>query len=286
VVPNHARQSLHDLTEAFADDIDDSPTLAEVLELLEYGLCSGGQDFEEVVGSARLEAKLTGNRKYRPEKESRIAELNDAAFTEASDLVAALIVDGASTVEEVTAALLPLLQAERFNDIDGARISTLTVRVAKRAPKPEPGDVLAIPLPDGRFRVAVVLNRNRWGTAIGLLRGAFSTARAGIEPTDGVVGYVYTEDTTIADGTWRVVGHDDRLRRLFPSEPEIFHRAPSVVPGIDLGEFGAGESPDGTLRFLTENEAREIGLLDRSYRQAHTSEYLDEVLRAEDPAWT
>jgi hypothetical protein len=37
---------------------------------------------------------------------------------------------------------------------------------------------------------------------------------------------------------------------------------------------------------LTEDEARQIGLLDRRYRQAHTSEYLDEMLRAGDPAWT
>jgi hypothetical protein len=36
----------------------DSPTLGEVLGLVEYGLCSGGRDFEEMVGSARLEAKL------------------------------------------------------------------------------------------------------------------------------------------------------------------------------------------------------------------------------------
>ncbi|XVU23572.1 hypothetical protein ACQPZJ_40965 [Actinoplanes sp. CA-054009] len=260
--------TLGDLVEAFTDDIGEPPMLGEVLEILAYGISAAG--------SARIEAKV-GARKYRPSGESRVAELNDAAFVEASDLLADVAVD------EMADVLLPVVQAERFADVDGAKVTKLVVRAPKRAPKPQSGDVLAIPLPDGRYRIAVVLTRNRFGTAIGLMRGAFPIPR--VHSFDGVARHLYTDDVAVAEGRWKVVGHDDRLRQLFPAEPEIYHQSPSIFPDANVGRYGAGETVTGVLRLLDEAEAKAIGLNDPSFRHTYWSEQVDEMLGADDPRW-
>ncbi|SNY65390.1 Imm26 family immunity protein [Paractinoplanes atraurantiacus] len=252
-----SNRTLGDLVEAFTDDLGAPPTLGEVLEILVYGVSAAP--------SARIEA-LVGTWRYRPSSDSRVATLNDAAFVHAAALLAGVAVDEAATV------LLPLVQAEHFADVDGAAVTELVVRAPKRH-ESRSGDVLAIPLPNGRYRIAVVLTRNRFGTAIGPLRGTFLTPRTPAVPVHGVTRHIYTDDAAIAEGRWRIVGHDDRLRQRFPAEPEIYHR------------YAGGETAAGVLRPLDAAEEKAVGLDDPSFSQAYSSEEVDAMLGGNDPRW-
>jgi hypothetical protein len=92
---------------------------------------------------------------------------------------------------------------------------------------------------------------------------------------------VYTEDSLVKDGTWKIVGTDESLLALFPADPPIYHK-PGAWPGIDTGEFGAAETADGPMRMIGADEAREVGLLGGTYRQTYPAAYLQKVLDDED----
>jgi hypothetical protein len=49
-------------------------------------------------------------------------------------------------------------------------------------------------------------------------------------------------------------------------------------PGVDLGEFGAAESPAGIIRLIGAQEAREVGLLGGAYQQTYMGEVLQQLL--------
>ena len=68
----------------------------------------------------------------------------------------------------------------------------------------------------------------------------------------------------------------------FPANPEVYHK-PNAWPGIvDTGEFGAAETGDGKMRFIDADEARDVGLVDGTYRQTYPAVYLQEVLDDQD----
>lgn len=128
---------------------------------------------------------------------------------------------------------------------------------------------MAIPAAGGGYHLAVLLTLDRIGVALGLLRGTFPVPRVeGAEHRHVRPRPVYSDGELIEDGTWQIVGHDEGLLRLFPSEPEIYHAPGLTVPGIDFGEFDLADLPTpGRLRQVSREEAEEVGLLDGSYRQ-------------------
>jgi hypothetical protein len=87
-----------------------------------------------------------------------------------------------------------------------------------------------------------------------------------------------TDDQQVADGTWSIVDHNGALLSRSPTEPEIYHGPDPVFPGVRIGEFGAAESPGGAMRQIGEEEAREVGLLDNTYRQGYLSGHLHQLL--------
>ena len=152
----------------------------------------------------------------------------------------------------------------------------------KRIAGPKPGDVLAIAAADGGCHMAVVVVLNRFGTALGLFHGTSAQGRLDLDldlrraPRKYPV---YAGSNLVLDGTWKIADHNDGLLALFPSDPPIYHR-PNAWPGIaDTGEFGAAETADGTLRLIGPDEAREVGLLDGTYRHpTHHAAQLQKLL--------
>ena len=231
----------------------------------------------------RFQATLSGGRPYESPRDSRVAELNDAPFVEASDLLSAVIGElspEGSTVSggSLARALLPMVRGELFADVEGSEIAKLTAHGIKWSKRPLIGEVIAIPLAGGRYKVGVIVARNRFGVAIGLLRGEFTYPRAAIRDAGAVGRPIYTDDELIADGMWLTLGRNDSLLKLFPDSPEIYHWPEPLIPGVDLGEFGAAESPDGGLRLLGKHEASAVGLLDGRYQQAYMSDHLQNLL--------
>jgi hypothetical protein len=257
-----------ELLDDFAEEIDARPTLGEFLEVLGWAVPNGSAALaDDVAAPVAFKARVRPNRTYASDRPSRAGELNDAVFGDATDLLsdlAASIRD--STGRAVSAAdLASSLSAVlgiadvSFGDLHSADVRGLTVPAAKRGRKPAVGDLLAIPASSGGYHMAVVVQRNQFGTAVGVFAGT-SPLPAVTADRRAMPRPIHTDDQSVLAGDWKIVGHDEELLALFPTEPEIYHRPPSMVPGVDLGEFGAAETAAGALRLIDEGEAREVGL--------------------------
>jgi hypothetical protein len=241
-----------------ADELGGPPTLAEFLEVLNWSASDG-----------RFVATVSG-KPYRSASPSRVGDLGDAVFEDAREYLS-----GGSD------AVLADLRGGRviLADVEPDEIGGLVVETPKkRVVKPKPGDVVAIPAASGGYRPAVVLTRNRFGTAIGLFDGVSPQGQVG--PLRGLPGrHVYTDESLIKNGTWPVVDHDESLCELFPADPPIYNK-PSAWPGVDTGEFGAAETADGAMTPISAEEAGELGLTDGTYRQTMNAAFLQRQLDA------
>ncbi|WP_329238599.1 hypothetical protein OG417_36115 [Actinoallomurus sp. NBC_01490] len=284
-----AAAGLAEVASGFADEIGGPITLAELLEILGWTVPAND---EAVDGGfpqpLTFRVTLAGGEPYDSDEPSRVPELNDAVFADATECQAALAERLSAetgvpvTPRRLAEALLQVLRSGRvpLADVQGADIRGLTAEVpGKRIPRPGPGDVLAIPARGRGHRLAVVLTRNRFGTALGLFEGCSPDGRLDPELRKTPRKHpVYTEESQITNGTWKIVGHDESLLALFSADPPIYHE-PGAWPGIvDTGEFGAAESADGSLRFIDADEAREVGLQDGTYRSGYLATFLQTVL--------
>ena len=275
------------VTASFTEELGSAPTLGELLEILGWAIPANHSALAEVIPApVRFDALLSGGKRYRDRRASRTGELNDHAFDQAADCMAAIIdVAGASsengqvTIQLLAERLASALRAAHLPvaDTAAAQIESIAVNAQKRAPKPKVGDLIAIPASTGGFHVVLVIARDRFGTALGLLEGVHH----GPKPTAGYVArdrYIYTDDNAVASGTWRVIDHDETLTAAFPGEPEIFHRQDPRFPNLDLGEFGAAETAQGRLRKIGPDEQHAIGLHDGTYRQGYVSTQVAKLL--------
>ncbi|WP_433259882.1 hypothetical protein ACQPZF_21985 [Actinosynnema sp. CS-041913] len=275
-----------DVAADFADEVGGPPTLGEFLEVLGWAVPTTSAAVDGTFGEPlKLTATVKGNKRYRSES-SRVPELNDSVFEEARSHNAALAErlaaasGGPITPQQYASALLQVLRADRIvlADVAGADVRKLVPEVsAKRTTKLTPGDVLTIPVEPSGYRLAVVITRNRFGTAIGLFEGVSPDGRPAVDLLRAPERFpVYTEESQVKNGAWRVVGHDENLLALFPADPEVYHK-PGAWPGLDTGVHGAAEPADGPLRMIDEEEARAVGL-QSGYRQTYPAAFLQKVL--------
>jgi hypothetical protein len=271
-----------------ADAFGGEPTLGELLEIIGWAFPDGSDAIDgSFAMPLRFKVGMKANKRYAFPAASRVGELGDAVFADTTDLLNDLLAQldrasqGPVSRGVFSSALLGILRTGRVPLADVAEagdIRTLTIDAPKSAVRLSVGDVLAIPAASGGHRVAVVLARNGFGTALGLLRGVNRlprTASAHVVPKPYPV---YTDEQLVKSGVWKVIGHDESLLGLFPAEPEIYHK-PRRRPGVDdTGEFGAAETADGRLRFIGSEEARNVGLADGSYRQTVLGEFLQRQL--------
>lgn len=272
-----AADGLAEAAVEFADELGGPPTLAEFLEILGWAIPDS-----DLPVPLPLRAMLKGNKRYKGSAPSRVGELNDNVFEEARDCLVPLFgrLDGSVTPELFASILLRIVHSGRiaFADVDAADVRKIVAETPrKRVAKAEIGDVVAISVAGG-YRIAVVVARNRFGTALGLFDGVSPTGRLTPKLRAAPRKYpVYTEESLVKNGTWQIVGHDETLLESFPTDPEIYHK-PGAWPGIDTGEFGAAEPADGPLRLIDAAESREVGLADGTYRQTYPAAYLQKVL--------
>lgn len=190
----------------------------------------------------------------------------------ASDAVAALArVGGHPSAQDVLRLLHDGLARGRESHLvqlpdDSAGPWKIRARGKKSRKRTRVGDVVAVPVGPGRYRHAIVVAKNNFGTALGILDGP-----GPLHPTaplrSAALKPVFVGEESIANGSWPIVGHDEKLLELFDRDPEIFHRNNPNLPDPAIGPFGSGETALGRMRELSEAEATEIGLLDGSYHQ-------------------
>ncbi|MDT5293479.1 MAG: hypothetical protein QOJ76_359 [Acidobacteriota bacterium] len=301
-----AARGLEEVAEEFADELERRPSSAELFEIITQALKSVGDErLSDVTpsnvtalkpqirrGAARLDSAPEAD-----EPGGSVSDLNDAAFVVAGDLVADLS-DGfkretgrAPTLNELCGLLVEAAHRCKeglLADINPADIIGVKAEVnKKRKIKAEVGDLVAIPLENGEYLIAIILARNTYGVAYGLFEGASKVPRPfSVNSHPPAAPHpVYSSDELVANGRWKIVGHDEGLLSLFPAEPEIYYRQ-QVIPGMpdygkDIGPYGSGRTASGRMRELTKEEAEELGLLDGSYRQGHLAEHLEEYLSAQ-----
>jgi hypothetical protein len=286
-----AAACLADVASDFGEEIGGPPTLAEFLEVLGWAVPVNS---EATDGSfpqpLTFKAKLKGNKRYGSDRPSRVCGLNDGVFVDATDCLVALAeqlsaADGTLvSPQRFAAALFQVLQSGKIAlaDVTGEDVSRLTAEPSKQRGA-KPGDVLAIPAHPGGYRMAVVVTRNRFGTALGLFQGRSPQGRLSPGLREAPRKYpVYTEESQVKNGTWRIVGHDESLLALFPADPPIYHR-PNAWPGIvDTGTYGGAETADGSMRFIDADEAREVGIQDGTYHSSRSAAFLQKALDDEE----
>jgi hypothetical protein len=144
------------------------------------------------------------------------------------------------------------------------------------------GDVVAIPAAQkDHFHWAVYITSNRFGHAFGVLRGTHPRRPLPTDPVwrpDVLPHPIYTTLHSVADGRWSVTGHAPHLLSLFAAQPEIYHPKRYHLNDPRIGAFGAAESPTGELRNLTEQEARDLGVLSGEYEVAVVPDRVETML--------
>ncbi len=290
-VPDQSVLALADGLAAIAAEAGESlggePTLGELLEILGWAFPDGSDAVDGSFATPlRFKVNLKPNKRYSAPEPSRVGELGDAVFTDATDLLAEVLA-GLSRADRAPvsaarfgAVLLEALRSGRaaLADVEGGAVARLAIEPAKKSVRLRPGDLLALPAAAGGRHLALVLTRNGFGTALGLFRGVVRPPSIAAAVKAPLPYPVYTDEEPVKTGLWKVIGHDESLLALFPAEPEIYHE-PRRRPGVDdTGEFGAAETAEGPLRFIDAEEARAVGLADGSYEQTRLSPYLEQYL--------
>lgn len=298
-----AVSALAEIAEEFEDELGRRPTSRELMEIILWGLRSGRDDLLSDAGPADVQDVALKRRKNSTPKPdwsetdetaSVLDELNDGVFVSAATMIADLSQlkrhhDG----EPLSGATLSTLLAEALRaspddlladihtaDVESVQIKTKRVRRAIA----RLGDIVAIPSSKGDYLIAVVVAKDDIGTAYGFFEGRHSLRPVSALRNMPVRRYpVYASQRLVADGTWRIVGHDDGLLSLFPAETEIYCSGLSADGTTDYGPYGSGMNASGRLRRLTRSEADEIGLLDNTYRQVCPEEYIEEYLEKKLP---
>ncbi|MEW2608443.1 hypothetical protein AB0894_32180 [Streptomyces sp. NPDC047916] len=261
----------------FSELTGNFPSLKEFLQLLEWS--------SDAIYSTPLafEATMADGTVYCGPEHSRVPELRDSAFTDTADIIASLSDEGNGAPmppSDLADALLTFINSGSANlaDVSSGEISQLAIATTGNVDKPEPGDILAIPA-DNSWYAVIVVARNRFGVALGLFQEKFDSM-ASVDPRHSTACNfpVYSDDAQVLNGSWGVVGHDTTLLSAFPREPEIYHSPILKWPTRNFGEFGAAETPTGDIRLIDAGEARDVGLVNGSYRQSYTSEFLQQSL--------
>lgn len=304
-----AVSGLADIAFAFHGDLERAPTIDEMCSLITTGLRSASADLLDDVQSDAVPdihpRLIAGARRRRVEDllDASIDDLNDNTFVTANDVLTDLSErlqrtgGRMPTLAELCGVLARAVQMSDDTlllDIKPQQLAAFEteVRVPRKA-RPKVGDIVAIPARNGDSFAAIVLARNTFGTALGLFDGTVDASKitADAHPTPRS-RHIYTDDAAIASGRWPIVGHDDALRKLFPEEPEIYHKPRPNEPkrrGVpEIGPYGSAETADGTLRNLSQSEAEALGLLepgfDYSFSPSAVEQHLNEGLE-EGTAW-
>lgn len=273
---NDANGKLAVILREFAEMVGGNPTLKEFLQFLQWsanGIYPMPLTFEVLLADGSV---------YSGPEESRVPELSDSMFTGMADLLAGMSGRGGGPVapNDLASILLDFIDSKASNlqDVSSGDISLLSISVKEGADSPSVGDIIAVPVGDFWYAVIMVA-RNRFGIAFGIFREKFDSL-ASVKPQGSAACKfpVYSDDLQVLGGSWEVVGHDETLLSAFPVEPEIYHSPVPNWPGFDFGKFGAAETPAGDIRLIDSGEAKAVGVIDGSYRQAFSSNFLQQSL--------
>jgi len=302
-----ATERLQEVAEEFSDAIGRRPTSTELFEILTWALKSTSDDILADIQLASIIAlKPQVKKGAKPfdswvntkDMPSAVSDLNDATFVVAGDFLVELTnaikqeTGQLPTLDALCKSIIEVLHRCDENllaDISPAHITGVKAEVKKQQKiASKIGDIVAIPAKNGEDFIAIILAKNKYGVAYGFFEGTSKLKPVSIHAHPPVRRYpIYSSDEFTQNGRWKIIGHDEELRSLFPADPETYFRK-QVIPGAEkyggkIGPYGSGKTATGALRDLTQAEAEEIGLLSGQYRQVYLPEILEKYLNAQLP---
>ncbi len=251
-----------------------------------FAQCLQPSDIADVVASVRVEtqacthAVTLGDMSHFPD----LYDLSDHVFTEFSCLLSDLrgTVESTLSVDDQAKALLDRLADDLrasgalldVPSLETLQLTPVFVARPQRRQRAQRGSVIAIPLPTAaKYGALVMLDRNSFGTAFGLLDATFDRPPEAIDASiEGLPSALYCDEEFLRSGRWRILFRDERLTERFPPDPEVFH---SPIFSPDYGPFGLAETADGRIRELGEAEAREAGVLAHDFVQFPSAEQVE-----------
>lgn len=222
--------------------------------------------------------------------EGLISSLNDSCFVHAGESLRALcqMIEAESGVKpslndlcEILAVSLRSCSGDLLSDVDVQAVEKLTPKVAPhKKVSLKPGDVLVVPREKGGYYFVIYITSNRFGEAFGIFEGhrqvPYVSSRWELVPARFPV---YTGKSLVVSGRWRRIDHREDLLELFPKSPEIYHSKSDHPSDDQIGPYGSGETATEELRQLTEAEAKQIGLIQGTYRQVMLEEQFEKYLQ-------
>ena len=220
---------------------------------------------------------------------SLISELDDHCFVLATEAMVELCteVENATgqkpTIDELCELLtwgLRGCSADILSDANPVNVLALQPKMKRRGKVVvQPGDIVAIPASGGLYYLVIFITKNTFGHAFGVFQGrhALKPPAADWKPDRWRLP-IYTGDRLIASGRWLVVANRKDLLQLFPGQPEAFYDKEFRKYDDRIGPFGSAESPSGTLRALTKEEAESVGLIGGTYERGLLGEEFEALL--------
>lgn len=124
--------------------------------------------------------------------------------------------------------------------------------------KPKTGTVVGVPLGNSETGAMIYLSSSSIGDAYGLLRGSWSEQQIRASEWNPPVfpSPIFTASKFVHDSKWHALGsRPDLIGRFYPPE-SLYHPSEESL-GVPHSKFGLAESPNGHLRKLSQEEARE-----------------------------
>ncbi|BAL87819.1 hypothetical protein AMIS_25990 [Actinoplanes missouriensis 431] len=267
-----AASAVLDVIDGMARRLERPPSAAEFAEVLSQSLPIEDDRIDVEFEAPRL--ALRGKSGLLRGDVEDVYDLPDYLFDEASNLFEVLLdsVNKAAGIAEsdICESLTDLIRSIPGDRLTGYSSDMRFVMVGPPAKhRPQIGDVVAVPVGAGAYRLAVLIAKNRFGVAFGFFRGRFAEPRMPRSGEDVHPFPLYADDRSVRNGKWPLVGHSSRLVNLFPAEPEIYHKV------------GLAENAAGSTREISDEEAAQVKLSHPRFRQIHVSDYLADFLDSE-----
>jgi len=162
-----------------------------------------------------------------------------------------------------------------FEDVGPRAIARIAPVLHPQPQRIRPGTVMGIPLDASAWQPAVYLTSNTFGAAFGICEGVLSEPNISADwQPKAVSGHIYSELRPVREGRWKILAVRPDLLRLFPAEPEIYYDKRDYSDNPSIGPFGSAESPNGTLREISEAEAQSVGLISGQYQRVLSEDAL------------
>ena len=281
------QKKLDEIFEAFNEELDRKPRLSEFFSLILWSIRNDVTElFDENAEGIKMKTKSGVVRIQYNETMDHLGDLNDNCFTASAEAIARLSKEmnqGKGSKVKVLNLLESIVQILKtnptgyFEDFNQKDIEKIDVLISKQKKiRPKKGDVIAIPLSANLFAACIFITKTSFGSALGIFNKKYHRIIPNELKDAPVLNFpIFTTDSSIETGDWKILFNDPGLLAHFPENPERYH---SPLLTEQAKPYGLAETSDGQLRKLSRQESESIGISEAGFEQVLTPEEVDNYL--------